>query len=153
MKLFHFARQLPTSLPTSRLCLAHALLRETQPTTWRNAEDNFLSFSYLQGATSVSQRMCAPSQDGVFTPRSIKMVSKFSVKQERRYREILQPIQVKKGVACHAHTDYRIDPKISKSLSLGIISVPMKFGSISLKNGDVIQVSCVYTLLFGPTCT
>ena len=44
------------------------------------------------------------------------------------------------GVAGHAQTDYRIVPKISKSLSLGIIWVPIKFGSISLKNGEVIQV-------------
>ena len=35
---------------------------------------------------------------GVLTLRSLKVVSKFSVKQERRYREILQPIQLKKGV-------------------------------------------------------
>ena len=55
-------------------------------------------------------------------------------------------------MACHTHTDYRIDPKIPKSLCLGIISVPMKFGSISLKNGEVIQVpSCIVCiLLFDP---
>ena len=62
------------------------------------------------------------------------LVKKFRNVRKCDLCRILQLIQVKKGVACHAHTDYRIDPKISKSLSLGIISVPMKFGSISLKN-------------------
>ena len=81
------------------------------------------------------------------------LVKKFKNVRKCDFCRLLQPIQVKKGVACHTHTDYRIDPKFPNSLSLGIISVPMKFGSISLKNGDVIQVSCVYILLFGPTYT
>ena len=76
------------------------------------------------------------------------LVKKFRNVRKCDFCTILQLIQVKKGVACHAHTDYRIDPKISKSLSVGIISVPMKFGSISLKNGEVIQVYCVYIRIF-----
>ena len=44
------------------------------------------------------------------------LVKKFRNVRKCDFCRILQLIQVKKGVACHAHTDYRIDPKISEKL-------------------------------------